>query len=299
MVNQIKKYTIERNGIRLSALNIGCSIVEYSIDGKNIVVNYEDLDSYRINPSYLGAMVGRSAGRIPNAKIEGWILPLNYKEIHNHHGNDMHIQFFDVMQEEHKLTFTYLEDEGEYPGSATIIVIYELTENGFEMTVKANSDKPTLFNFTNHSYFNLGNDTVLNHNLKLDANKFTTLDEDMFCIADIDVDNTAFDFRENKIINDAMEQYDSQFNITKFIDHPFKLDGKVLYQSDELALEIESNLDYVVIYAGNYLGTDEYKFANRDNIDYAGICFEMQHRPGTTDLSTEYSSKTIYKLMRK
>lgn len=300
MHNSITEYVIEAHDYKLKVLNIGATIVEYSYQGHNICLRYDKNERYTTNQLVAGSIVGRSAGRIRNAKFGDWTLPLNYKETHNIHGNGFEHKFYDVTVETESITLTLTDPEGDYPGDANVKVVYTLTKEGLVQEIIADSDKPTLFNFTNHSYFNLEmTDTILSHKLQVEANKYTHLDEDMFCLEDRTVDNTSFDFRQAKVIESAFEEDNQeQFKITKFIDHPFKLEGKVVYSSPNYKLEIATSCDYVVIYAGNYTADCNIPFANATNRDYAGICFETQHRPGYTKPSQKYYSKTSYKLTK-
>lgn len=300
MNKKIIEYTIEAYDYKLIVLNIGATIVEYSYKGHNICLRYEDIECYANNELFAGSIVGRSAGRIRDAKFENWTLPYNYKGVHNHHGNGFQHKFYDVMVETNKIILTMTDPEGDYPGNANIKIIYSLTNEGLCQEILADSDKPTLFNFTNHSYFNLEmKDTILSHDLQLDANEYTHLDQDMFCLENREVDNTSFDFRQSKEIRSAFDQENNQqFEITRFIDHPFKLEGKLVYSSPNYKLEVISTCDYVVIYAGNYTGDCTIPFANIINQDYAGICFETQHRPGYVEPTKQYYSKTSYKLKK-
>ncbi|WOO86778.1 hypothetical protein RZE82_06560 [Mollicutes bacterium LVI A0039] len=296
MSKKVIEYTIEYHGYRLSVLNVGATITEYSLDGHNVCLSYFNNDDYLKNELYAGAIVGRSSGRIKDGKFGAWDLPKNYLKHHNHHGNDLHVALYDVEVEANVITLTLNDPEGDYPGNAEIKVVYTLTKDGLVQEISATADKPTLFNFTNHSYFRLG-DSVLNDNLQIDSNYYAHLDEQMFCLEDKLVDNTSFDFRNTKKIKTAFDQEDNgQFAITKFIDHPFKLEGSLVYSNDKYSLKIDTTSSYVVIYAGNYVGDCQTKLKAIDASDYAGICFETQERPGYTDPSQDFYSKTSYTL---
>ncbi len=296
-MQEIVEYTIQKGNYKLKFLNIGAVITEYSYKNQNIVLAFKDYESYRNNSTYLGSIVGRSAGRIRDGEIEGWRLPLNQDRKHNLHGNDLHYRFYDVAVKESSAVLTLVDPEGDFPGNATIGVKYSLTEDGLIQEISATSDKPTVFNMTNHSYFNLNHNTsILNHKLQIEADQVLQLDEDLLPIGTIEVAGTAFDFNTPKQINDALEQGHDQFKYTKFIDHPFKLTGKIGLENDELKLEIETDQDYVVVYAGNYIGDETNRLKCDMNKDYYAICLETQAAPGNCDLTTEYKSITKYKL---
>lgn len=300
MNKEIVEYTIEHNGYKLKVLNIGATITEYSLDGHNICLSFADIEAYRENELYAGSIVGRTAGRIKDGCVGDWQLPKNYLETNNHHGNNLHLAFYDVQVGENYIELSLNDPEGDYPGNATITVRYTLGDDGLCQDITAESDRPTLFNFTNHSYFNLdiGN-SVLGHNLQIDGDEYGHLDEQMFVQELRPVTNTAFDFQTKRTIGSSSSLNDEdQFAITKFIDHPFKLNGKLCYSNDKYQLTVETSSDYVVIYAANYLGECKSALKNSEPIDYRAICFETQKLPGDKKLVTNYHSQTFYQLCR-
>lgn len=301
MNNQVVEYSIEYNGYKLKVLNIGATITEYSLDGHNVCLSFSDINAYQNNELYAGCVVGRTAGRIKGGAVGNWQLPKNYHEHHNHHGNGLHLAFYEVKQSASKLELTLVDPEGDYPGLAKIKVIYSLDENGLTQEIIANSDKPTLFNFTNHSYFNLEiGSSVLEHDLQIDSSKYSHLDDEMFVVEDRVVDDTAFDFRNKRTIGSTFDLDDQgQFKRTKFIDHPFKLDGKLVYSTDQYQLAITTDSDYVVIYAANYLADCKSELRDTTAFDYGAICFETQKVPGDINLVSDFYSKTNYKLTKK
>ncbi len=300
MDNVIKEYSIRYKGYKLKVLNIGATITEYSLDGHNICLSYDNLDDYRQNELYAGCIVGRTAGRIKNGCVGEWELPKNYHDVHNHHGNGMHLSFYDVKVYSQSIELTTTDAEGDYPGNAKIKVTYSLGDDGLTQEIIAISDKPTLFNFTNHSYFNLDlGSSVLDHYLKIDAANYAHLDSEKFVDSVHPVLSTAFDFKEKKQIKNSFTEDDKeQFNITKFIDHPFQLNGLVTYSNNDYSLDISTDSDYVVIYTANYLGDCKSPLKGIKAKDYGAICFETQKIPGDINLVTEFSFKTNYKLTK-
>ncbi len=300
MRDKIIEYTLTYKQYKVKVLNIGATIVEYSIDNHNICLTYEDYNTYRTNEIYIGSIVGRTAGRIRNGSTDGFNIPQNYKTIHNLHGNGLHVRFYDAKVEANKIILTYVDEEGEYPGNAHIKVIYTLNDDGLTQEIKCASDKPTLLNLTNHSYFNInGGGSILNDNLQIKCDKVAVLDNDMFVQELKDVANSAFDFNNERKIKTSFDLDDfEQFKITKFIDHPFKLNGGILYSNDKYQLEINSTSDFVVVYAGNYLDECNYKFKNENIDEYSGICFETQKIPGDVNLVDSFYSKTNFKLTK-
>lgn len=300
MDNKIIEYTIEYGGYKLKVLNIGATITEYSLDGHNISLSYSNIESYRNNELYAGCIVGRTAGRIKGGSVGGWQLPKNYHQHHNHHGSGLHLEFYEVELKENSIELSLEDSEGDYPGNAVVKVVYTLDENGLTQEIIAKSDKPTLFNFTNHSYFNLElGKSVLKHNLQIECKQYAHLDNEMFVIENKDVLGTAFDFRTKRTIGSSFDLEDKgQFKRTKFIDHPFKLNGKLVYSNTDYQLEVTTDSDYVVIYAANYLGDCQSKLAGYQAEDYGAICFETQKLPGDINLVSDFYSKTNYKLTK-
>ncbi len=299
-MKQIKEYELEYNEYKLKFLNIGAVITEYSYKGQNTVLYYENNDSYLSNDIFLGAVVGRSAGRIRDGKVDEWQLPLNQDGKHNLHGNEMHHKFFDVEIDGNQATLSCFDAEGPYPGNATIKIIYSLEEEGLKQQIIASSDVPTVFNFANHSYFNLnGTETILDHKLKINSRKMLAVDEDCLPVEEVKVDNTVFDFRLGKAIREALNDSEEQYQFTKFIDHPFQLDGRVELEGEKLKLIVETDLDYAVVYCGAHIGGASHVLGESMNRDYAAICIETQHAPNTIDLVKNYQATTYYKIKEK
>lgn len=297
-MEEIIEYELKYGDYKLKFLNIGAVITELSYKENNLVLSFEDLESYRNNSTFMGSVVGRSAGRIRDGKLEGWTLPLNQDGKHNLHGNHIHYKFYGVEIEGQSATLTLNDPEGDFPGNAVITIKYELSENGLTQTFVAKSDKPTVFNMTNHSYFNLGKESILEHKLYISSDTVLELDEDLLPIGTINVNGTAFDFNETKQIGKSKALGHDQFKYSKFIDHPYELKDEktIILSNDSLKLEITTDQDYLVVYCGNYIGDEQNKLKNDMNKDYHAICLETQAAPGTTDLVTEYKAVTNYKI---
>lgn len=298
MNKKIEEFTINYENYVLKVLNIGATITEYSIDGHNVCLAYENVEDYRMNELYMGSVVGRTAGRIKNGKVGNWELPKNYNKNHNHHGNDLHLNFYEVVVADNRIECTLYDPEGDYPGDANIKVVYTLSDAGLTQEIFASSNDLTLFNFTNHTYFNLEvGTTVLNHELQIEASKYGRLDHELFFEKLDDVSGTAFDFRCMKPIGCAFGGDDEgQFARTKFIDHPFKLNGRIIYKNKKYKLEVKTTSDFAVIYTANYLSDSNAALKEGKCVDYGAICIETQKRPGDLNLTDGFYSRTCYKL---
>ena len=203
------------NGFEVEILNLGGIITKIITPDKNgilenIIVGYKDIESYIQNPSYFGAIIGRTSGRICEGQISidgvNYDLAKNYNPHQGHGGNKgFNSKIWDVKirEEEDNITFKLytksLDMEENYPGNLDLCVSFKIYEDyKIEQTYEAISDKKTLVNMTNHSYFNLSGDIkrpITDEYLKIDCDYILELDQT--CIPTgkkINVENTPFDF---------------------------------------------------------------------------------------------------------
>ncbi len=294
----IKEYTVKRGNLKLKVLNIGAVITEFSINGNNVVIAYEDYKDYLNNTMYLGAIVGRTSGRIKDAKFDKYTLNKNFLDKHNLHGNDLQNRFYEVKEIKNGLELHLLDQEGDYPGDMDLVIKYVLEEDRLVQEIMGKSNKDTLMNLTNHSYFNLEpGQSIENLQLKIESNEVYPIDEESLPLKKINVENTPFDFREYKYIFENINMPHEQFKTTIFIDNPYVLNGSVFLKSDKgLSLEVKTNQDYVVIYTGNYIDQEGRNFANTKPLKNGAICIETQKIPGDTNMVSDYYSKTEFVL---
>ncbi len=309
MVNEqeVYEYTLKNdNGIEISCLNYGCVITKINVPDRrgiyeNIVIGFEELAVYQNNPLYAGAVVGRVAGRIQGAQfdLEGkaYTLPSNDGPNNLHSGpNGFHTVIWDAViadqKEEDAITFSYtsLDGDGGYPGTLTTKVTYTLNnKNELNIHYQGQSDKTTLFNPTNHSYFNLSGNfkkDISQHNLKINSSQFVELTPQLLPTGNLlEVKDTVFDFRAGRKIIEGINSADIQNIIAgRGYDHPFVLDrsdnGKIVLQDEESGriLTIETDAAGVVLYTGNHIPTDLdiYGIQSRP---YLGLCLETQGLP--------------------
>lgn len=209
-------YRLENdNGFKMDVTNLGARIVAFYVptkDGvKNIVLGFDSAEEYLQKDPYIGATIGRVAGRIKDGSfvIDG----KTYQTIQNEQGNTLHggpnnfetkLWLAETQQNLHeaKIIFTYtsLDEEQGFPGNLDVKVTYTLTnDNEWQVAYEAQSDIATLFNPTNHVYFNLTGDvtqSVGKHQLQLASEKFAVVDEKTLATGEIrSVADTPFDFR--------------------------------------------------------------------------------------------------------
>lgn len=300
--DQIVEYELIYKDYRLKFLNIGAAITEYSIAGHNIVLSFVDKENYRDNTLNLGAIVGRNSGRIRGGKIDGWQLPKNQDNRHTLHGGrtfQYSIYDVEIISKSHA-RLSVIDSEGAFPGEAKIQIDYELIAGGLSQTITAQSDKPTILDFTNHSYFNLDMpNTIENHTLKIPTAVVHELDADLLPVGDLKYKNSALDFTTGRTINSSLKQQDKQFKYSKGIDHPFKITNNPLLETDKYKLEIKTDCDYLIVYSGNYIADEIHKLNLNMNKDYGAICLETQGKPGDITLKKASTTKTLFLLSSK
>jgi aldose 1-epimerase len=328
---------INDHNFSIKALDLGAIITEINTADRegnieNIVLRFEDYDTYLKNPGYLGAIVGRNSGRIGNGEfeIQGNLYNIEKNEGNNtlHGGfNGFNFKRFDfkTFKNSHEVgvIFSYLslEGEGSFPGEVLVKIKYTLNnENEFKISYEGKTNKKTILNMTNHSYFNLSGNAkrkITEHLLYIDSDKITEIDNESIVTGKmIDVSNTPFDFREPKKVGQDVYKDYYQLNITKGYDHYFELNNndeekKIVELYDEESgrcLEIYTNCNGVVVYSCNYLNNERLSIGRELEFKDA-ICLETQNIPiGRNNLFIEdsiidsnelYSKETIYKFTIK
>jgi aldose 1-epimerase len=326
------------NGVEVDAMNYGGIIVSIRVPDRkgqiaDIVLGHENFDGYIPNPPYIGAVVGRYANRIANGTftLDGktYTLPKNDGPNTLHGGVDK--TFNKVVWEGEALkgktgvAFTYLSKDGDdgFPGNLKVKVTYTLTDqNELVIDYEATTDKATPINLSQHSYFNLsgeGNGDILNHELMLNADRFTPVDKNLIPTGELrPVKGTPLDFTTSTRIGARIEDSYDQMVLAHGYDHNWVINRK----GDGLApaarmyepttgrvLEVSTTQPGVQFYTGNFLdGTVTGKHGHVYKRRY-GFCLETQHfpdspnhpdfpstilRPGET-----FKSETVFKFSTK
>jgi aldose 1-epimerase len=322
-----------KSGMTVELLNIGAVIYSIRTPDKNgrmedVVLGYRDLEIYRINPSFLGCVAGRYANRIANARFE--LNGVAYPLYANNNGNHLHggKKGFDkvlwtlVHADEHSAEYTYESADMEegYPGKLDVRVRYTLTEdNGLEIHYEAVSDKDTIVNLTNHSYFNLsGNpaNDIGGHWLQIFADACTPVNEKLIPTGEIrPVAGTPLDFTQSKPIGKEIGADDEQLKLAQGYDHNFVLRGQGFKKAAEVyepvsgrCMEVSTTKPGVQFYSGNNLKD----FENKDGAICGyrcGFCLETQYYPdspnqkGFSDAvlkaGEKYAHTTLYRFSAK
>ncbi len=308
------------NGMEVSLLTYGATInailVPYKEKKVNVVLGYKDLLSYEKGTSCIGATVGRYANRISKSSFtingQEYKIPANEGENHLHGTFSRTIFNYSFDKETLELSYTSPDMEEGFPGNLNLKVRFTLTEdNSLKIHYSATTDKTTVLNLTNHSYFNLNGDngTVLDHTLQLNSDSFTPTDQNSIPTGEIrTVQGTPMDFREEKTIGKDIDKDYDQLKQAQGYDHNYILgEDKTIkkiatLKADKNNIEMDCLTDQcaVQIYSANFLHKDE-AFTFQKN---GAICLETQHYPDspnkaqfpTTILNPDetFESTTIY-----
>ena len=330
----VESYTLKNeNGMELTVITYGGIITSIKAPDKDnvyedIVLGYNSLAEYTTSSPYFGALIGRYGNRIAKGKfsLDGTAYTLATNNDPNHlHGGlkgfDKVVWTAEVLEDKGALKLSYLSKDMEegYPGDLETIVTYTLTEdNSLEVVYEATTDKKTIVNLTQHSYFNLSGDlskTILDHEITINADKFIPVDATLIPTGDLkDVLDTPFDFRVAKTIGKDIEVKNEQLKRGLGYDHCWVLNNQkegmrltstAYHKESGRLLEIFSDEPGIQFYSGNFLdGT----LPSKQGGNYAfrsGFCLETQHYPDSPNQKNfpsvvlnpdeKYKSKTTFK----
>lgn len=304
-------YTLTNQaGMQAAITTLGGIVVALKVPDRSgklddVVLGYDKLDGYLVNPAYLGAVIGRYGNRIAHGRfsLDGitYNIPKNDGDNALHGGvvgfNKRLWTAKDVSgSQEPALKLTYLSKDGEqgFPGNLSVKVVYTLTdENELRIDYSATTDKTTVVNLTSHSYFNLagqGNGDILGHELTLHADRFTAVDQTLIPTGELRaVKDTPFDFTKPTAIGARINQDEQQIKFGKGYDHNWVLNGKtqagVALAAEAYdpksgrVLEVLTTEPGLQFYTGNFLdGTIQGKGGKVYNRRFA-FCLETQHFP--------------------
>jgi len=334
-------YTLKnKNGMQVSITNFGATVVSIVVPDKagkmaDVALGYDDLAGYELNKNYLGVLVGRYGNRIAHGKFS--IDGTEYTLAKNNGDNSLHggIKGFNKAMWEAKdvskggeaaVEMKYVSKDGEegYPGNLSVTVVYTLTnKNELKIDYSATTDKKTVVNLTNHTYFNLagqGNGDILKQELMINADTFTPVDSGLIPTGELKkVEGTPFDFRKPTAIGARIDANDEQIKLGGGYDHNFVLSRKAATGlslaarvSDAVSgrtMEVWTTEPGVQFYTGNFL---DGSFKGKGGIAYqkrTAFCLETQHFPDspnhpsfpTTLLKPgeKYHTTTVYKFEAK
>ena len=272
------------------------SIVVPDRDGNPVdtALGYDDIGGYEKGSCWFGAFVGRYANRIGNASFSlggrRYYLPKNDGSNHLHGAFSHRVMDAEIRDDALLLRLTSPDGEEGFPGTLRVTVTCRLLEdNTLRLEYHAVTDRDTVLNLTNHTYFNLsGGGDVLDHFLRLHASRFTETSADLIPTGRIlPVEGTALDFRAGKPVGRDLFSGDPLLTTCGGYDHNFILDnpagvcGEAWSDKTGIVLTFSTTEPGVQLYTGNFTDTDAAAFGKNGvrYPRYAGFCLEAQHYP--------------------
>lgn len=337
---QVDRYTLKnQKGMEVNIITYGGIISSLKVPNKagvseEVVIGFNSLEQYMKPNPYFGALIGRYGNRISKGKftLDGkeYSLAINNKPNALHGGPEgFHRAIWTAVEAKGgdnaslKLKYVSKDMEEGYPGNLTVFVTYTLDKNNsLEVLYEATTDKKTVVNLTQHSYFNLSGDfskPILDQEITIDADKLVPVAATLIPTGKLtDVTNTPFDFRKPKTIGKDIEAKDEQLKNGLGYDHCWALNnqnkGERFAASDYDAgsgrlLEVYTDQPGIQLYSGNFLdGT----LPMRNGGTYAhrtGLCLETQHYPDSPNQKDfpstvlnpgeKYKTKTTFKFSVK
>jgi len=307
--------TIEnKKGLRVQITSYGGRIVSLHAPDKegapgDIVHGYDCLDGYlNSNEKYFGAAIGRYGNRINRGKFlignKTFNLEKNDENNSLHGGSKgFHNVYWGIEQLDNQtveLKHLAKDMEDGFPGNLSVKMLYSLTDdNELKIEYFAETDKTTIVNLTNHSFFNLSanpKETINNHILQIHGGFYTPVDKGLITTGKIvSVEDTPFDFREPRMIGERVQMEHEQLLIGNGYDHNWVIDSNNSYQENSFAakvtepvsgrtLEVYTNEPGIQFYGGNFLNGED---VGKQGIAYnrrTAFCLETQHFPDSPNL---------------
>ena len=332
----VELYTLKNAaGAEVDITNFGGIVTSIKVpdrDGKlaDVVLGYDTLEGYAKNPSHFGSTIGRYANRIAKAqfKLDG----KTYKLAANNGVNTLHggLKGFDKMvwqadafekPDSVGVVLTYTSPDGEegYPGTLATRVTFTFTNaNELAVDYSATTDKPTVLNFTNHSYFNLageGSGDVLGHVLTLNSDRYTPANATLIPTGELaSVTGTPFDFRTATALGARIDADDPQLKLGNGYDHNFVINragnelalaARVEEPKSGRVLEVRTTEPGVQLYTANHLDGSDAGKSGHAYAKNSAFCLETQHYPDSPNQSSfpsttlrpgeTFQSRTVYR----
>jgi aldose 1-epimerase len=328
----VEIYTLSDGAYEARITTYGGIVVSLKAPDRNgkvadVVLGFDDLDGYVANfngssNAFFGAIIGRYGNRIARGSFtldgQKYSLPQNNGENTLHggpHGFNNVVWKGKPVADGVELSYLSKDGEAGFPGNLRTTVRYTLVKGDLRIEYSATTDKDTVVNLTNHSYFNLaGQGDILNHQLTLHASRFTPVDAGLIPTGELKpVEGTPFDFRKATAIGARINADDEQIHRGRGYDHNWVLDGgggklaeaaEVYDPSSGRVLKVLTDQPGVQFYSSNFLdGSVKGKGGKADNL-HAALCLETQHFPDspnhpafpTTELKRgeRYHTVTVY-----
>lgn len=327
-------FHLDNGNIKVSITNFGASIVSIMVPDKNgiiadVVLGFSSASGYETQNEYIGVVVGRVANRIANGKFK--INDTEYSTYINNGSNTLHggmngfdkkLWNYEIIDNRLVLSYHSVDMEEGFPGNLKVYVTYSLDEeNGLLIEYSATSDKDTIINLTNHSYFNLNGHSkgdILRHNLQINSNEFIRVNENLIPTGEkILVEDTPFDFINFHKIGERISDDNDDLKICGGYDHTFIVNNDDENNSKGLnhivtlteeyygrLLKVFTDSPGMHLYTGNFLHKNIIGKGNARYGKRSGVCFETQFFPDAINQDNfaspilkkgeEYRYKTLF-----
>jgi aldose 1-epimerase len=338
---EVALYTLVNDqGMKATITNYGgivVSLLTPDRDGTpgDVVLGFDTLQEYAEHNPYFGCLVGRYGNRIANAKftLDGVEFALEQgQDGHHLHGGfrggfDKKVWASRAGETANgpalELTYTSPDGEAGYPGTLSTQIVYTLSEgNALKIDYRATTDKPTVVNLTNHSYFNLSAgavDDILGHEIMIVADLFTPVDEALIPTGELRaVRSTPLDFRTSTPIGTRIGNEDEQLQYGGGYDHNWVVNGQpgdlrlaaqVYEPTSGRVMSVYTTEPAVQFYAGNMMPPSMPGKGGRTYVRRGGLCLETQHYPDSPNQphfpstvlrpGAVYQTTTIYRFSAK
>ena len=302
---KVEIYTLEEGALRARVMTYGARLVSLEVPDRNgktadVVLGYDNLAGYtKDGKTYFGSIVGRYGNRIAHAQFtldgHSYKLPVNDGDNTLHGGLigfDKHVWEGREIPRGVELILVSKDGDQGFPGTLTARVRYTLEAHALKIEYFATTDKDTVLNLTNHSYFNLageGSGDILNHLVTIPADRYTPVDSGLIPTGELaPVAGTPLDFHKATAIGQRIDSDMEQMKLGKGYDHNYVLNGEmgemqvaavVMEPTSGRVLTVETTQPGVQFYSGNFLdgtavGKHGHVYARR-----TGFCLETQHFP--------------------
>ena len=302
----VEIYTLKSAAVEVRVMTYGARIVSIKTADKSgavgdVVLGYDSIDGYVADKkTYFGAIVGRYGNRIAKGKftIDGksYQAPLNNNGINMLHGGTVGFDqlIWKAKQISNGVEMTLVSKDGDqgFPGTLTAHVRYTVMGDALHVDYSATTDKPTVTNLTNHSYFNLGgegNGTILDEEIMINADRYTPVDAGLIPTGELaPVEGTPFDFRKATVIGARIGDDNEQLKLAGGYDHNWVLNGengtmklaaKVMDPNSGRVLTVTTTQPGVQFYTGNFLDGTNKGPSGQSYVKNGALCLETQHFP--------------------
>lgn len=332
----VYSYTLSKDDMSVKIIEYGARIAELIYDNTSVVCGFDSMDGYFKDGDYHGSIVGRYANRIFEGKfkIDGKEYCVSNNEKGRYHLHGGYCGFSGklwsfVSSKENdtfaSVTLKYVSPDGEegYPGTLTVLVTYTLTnDSAIKIDYSAISDKDTIINLTNHSYFSLSGvgNTILDHSLTLNCERYIPVDNKLIPFGNYaDVEGTPFDFRKTKTIGKDIDADDKQIKTGGGYDHCFVRGmGENMKEAELIAtisspvsgikMDILTTEGGIQMYTGNFMTADNPFFAKYPQMKNQAVALECNRIPDSPNhdafpscifkAGEEYTQTTIYRFSK-